>query len=59
LHAAQEQVAQAFALNSVQEQEKGEAQAATKQRDAAAEALDEWLSDFRVVAKIALTNPKS
>jgi len=32
----------------------GEAQEATQQRNTAIEALDEWLSDFRVVAKIAL-----
>jgi hypothetical protein len=54
LQAAQSQVEQTFALNSAQEQEKGEAQAATKQRDAAIEALADWLSDFKVVAKIAL-----
>ncbi|MCG3212628.1 MAG: hypothetical protein FOGNACKC_06298 [Anaerolineae bacterium] len=54
LQAAQAQVAQTFALNSTQEQEKGEAQNATKQRDAAIEALCDWLSDFKVVAKIAL-----
>ncbi len=54
LQAAQSQVEQTFALNNVQEQEKGEAQEATQQRNTAIEALDEWLSDFRVVAKIAL-----
>ncbi len=32
---------------TTQEQEKGEAQEATHQRDAAIEALDEWLGDFR------------
>jgi len=54
LQAAQSQVGQTFALNNVQEQEKGEAQEATQQRNAAIEALDEWLSDFKVVARIAL-----
>ncbi len=54
LQAAQSQVEQAFALNSAQEREKGEAQDATRQRDAAIEALSEWLSEFRVVARIAL-----
>ncbi len=54
LQAAQSQVEQVFALNSTQEQEKGEAQAATQQRNTAIEALDEWLSEFKVVARIAL-----
>jgi len=54
LQATQAQVEQAFALNSAQEQEKGEAQNATQQRDAAIEALAEWLNDFKVVARIAL-----
>lgn len=38
----------------MQEKEKGEAQEATQKRDAAIAALDEWLGDFRVVARIAL-----
>jgi hypothetical protein len=56
LQATQAQVEQTFALNSAQEQEKGEAQNATQQRDAAIEALAEWLSDFKVVARIALAD---
>lgn len=54
LQAGQAQVEQAFALNSAQEQEKGEAQEATQQRNTAIEALAEWLNDFKVVARIAL-----
>ena len=54
LQTALSDVEQAFTLKSSQEQEKGEAQEATQQRDAAIDALDEWLSDFKVVARIAL-----
>jgi hypothetical protein len=49
--AAVEAVARA---NSQQEQEKGDAQAATAVRDDAVEALDEWMSEFRVAARVAL-----
>lgn len=41
-------------LNEQQEAEKGEAQAVTKQRDAALDALDEWLDDFKKIAEVAL-----
>ena len=59
VQAAQAQVEQAMTLNTAQEREKGEAQEATKQRDAALKALDEWLVDFRVIARIALEdNPQ-
>lgn len=54
IQAAQAQVTQVMALKNAQEKEKGEAQEATQQRDAAIAALDEWLADFRVVARIAL-----
>ena len=54
IQAAQAKVEQAFTLKTSQEQEKGEAQEATQKRDAAIAALDEWLSDFKVVARIAL-----
>ena len=54
IQAAQAQVEATFALKSAQEKEKGEAQESTQQRDAAMEALEEWLSDFKVVAQIAL-----
>ena len=35
-------------------QEKGEAQAATKRRDAALDAMQDWLSDYLAIAKVAL-----
>ena len=54
LQTAQGEVTQAFALNSSQEREKGEAQSATQDRDGAVEALDEWLSEFKAIARIAL-----
>lgn len=40
--------------NHAQEREKSEAQQATQQRDAALDALDEWLMEFKTVAEIAL-----
>ena len=42
--------------NVAQETEKGEAQDATKARDAVLDELDEWLSDFKAVSQIALAN---
>ena len=54
IQTAQAQVEQVMSLKNTQEKEKGEAQEATQQRDAAIAALDEWLGDFRVVARIAL-----
>lgn len=51
---AQAQIEQVMSLKITQEKERGEAQEATQKRDAAIEALDEWLGDFRVVARIAL-----
>ena len=46
-----QQVAEA---NAKQEKEKGEAQEATKKCDAALDELDQWISDFKVLALIAL-----
>ena len=48
-----EGVAQA---NEAQEVEKGEAQAATQQRDTALDTLDDWLADFREIAAVALAD---
>lgn len=42
------------ALNSKQEKEKGEAQASTKRRERVMDRLDAWMSDFRVIARVAL-----
>ena len=42
------------ALNAKQEKEKGEAQATTKRRERVMDRLDAWMSDFRVIARVAL-----
>lgn len=53
--AAEQALVQAVATANVrQETEKGEAQEATKLRDAAIDALDEWMSDFKAIATAAL-----
>ncbi|GAB5517865.1 MAG: hypothetical protein RhofKO_01160 [Rhodothermales bacterium] len=44
------------AANTVHQQEKGEAQKATQDRDKALDALAEWMSDFRTVARLALAD---
>ena len=40
--------------NGVQENERGDAQEATKTRDAKLDELDQWLADYKIIAKIAL-----
>ena len=53
--AAEQALAQAVVnANLVQEKEKGEAQDATKLRDAKLDALDTWMSDFKAIATVAL-----
>ena len=43
----------------MQEKEKGQAQAATQKRDAALDDLQDWLSDYLAIAKVALEdNPQ-
>jgi hypothetical protein len=42
------------AASIAQAKERGEAQDATQARDAALEALDDWLSDFIAIAHVAL-----
>lgn len=41
-------------LNAVQEKEKSDAQKATKSRDAALDALNDWYTEYRELARIAL-----
>lgn len=54
LEAAQAETQAVEAADLVQEKEKGEAQSATKMRDEALDALDEWLDDFVAIARVAL-----
>lgn len=47
------------AASIAQQYEKGEAHAATQQRDAALATLDAWLADFKAIAQVALAaNPQ-
>lgn len=54
LTAGQAQVDEVESLSAAQKKETGEAQQATQARDAALEALDEWMGDFLAIARIAL-----
>ena len=54
LQSGQQQVAQVETANIAQKKEKGEAQQATLERDAALKKLDDWMSDFTAVARVAL-----
>ncbi len=56
LEAAQAAVQQVADLDAAQEREKSEAQRATKERDAALDALGDWLADMKEVARIALAD---
>jgi hypothetical protein len=56
LKAGEAAVNEVRSLLAAQLKEKGEAQAATKARDEALDALMEWFSDFIVIARIALEN---
>ncbi|MEL6899991.1 MAG: hypothetical protein AAFP07_03495 [Cyanobacteria bacterium J06606_4] len=54
LKAGLKEVEAVEAANLAQEKEKGEAQAATQKRDAALDAMQDWLSDYLAIAKVAL-----
>lgn len=46
----------AIDANAAQEHEKGDAQRTTQERDAAFDALGDWMSDFIAVARVAFTD---
>jgi hypothetical protein len=54
LEAGQTAVQHVAALNAAQEKEKAEAQASTKTRDAALEALNDFITEFAEIAQLAL-----
>jgi hypothetical protein len=56
LEQGQAKVKEVETLKSIQEQVKSAAQAATQERDAVLDALSEWLSTFREVARMALAS---
>lgn len=51
-------VAAVATADSVQEKEKGEAQKAREDRDKALDALDDWMDDFRDVARVAFRDDR-
>ena len=54
LEAGKTQIEETETANASQEKEKGEAQQATLERDNAVDLLEDWLSDFIAIARIAL-----
>jgi hypothetical protein len=54
LEEVQKMLSEIESIHNAQQKEKGEAQEATQERDDAFEKLDEWLSDFFTVARLAL-----
>jgi len=54
LQAAKQAIDDVEAANARQKKEKGEAQQATKSRDSAMDNLDDWISDFIAISRIAL-----
>ena len=54
LEAGKALLEQTEAANAAQEKEKGQARQATIERDKAMDELDEWLSDYIAIARIAL-----
>ena len=54
LSAAKAQVLEVEAKRNIQFKEKGEAQTATQLRDEALDELQDWMSDFIAIARIAL-----
>jgi len=58
LEAGRDAVDAVARANADQEREKGEAQKATETRDRALDALDDWMADFREVARVAFRDDR-
>jgi len=56
LQAGQQLLDELEAANTDQEKEKGEAQQATADRDVALDEMDDWVSDYTAIARIALAD---